>query len=122
MRFLVLVLAATGFGAVSVASLQTAFPEHKASVVAAVGAAGARVFVEKPSGRDLTSARELNRILIATFQEPAIFRIDHYQGKLPVHNVLYFRFANSFLEPFWNRTRPDHHGRGFRNPGPRRIL
>jgi len=69
---------------------------------------GASVVVEKPFGRDLQSAMALNNALHRSFDERAVFRIDHYLGKESVQNLLYFRFANSFLEPIWNRNYVDH--------------
>ena len=78
------------------------------AVVQHLAAAGcaqhARVVIEKPFGRDLASAHELNHVLRTVFPEEAIFRIDHFLGKEPVQNLAYFRFANTFLEPFWNRN------------------
>src|SRR6266849_747741 len=78
------------------------------AVIEGLGKSGsannARVVVEKPFGRDLASAQDLNQILHSVFPEAAIFRIDHYLGKEPVQNLVYFRFANSFLEPIWNRN------------------
>jgi len=68
---------------------------------------GARVIVEKPFGRDLESARHLNQTLHSVFDESSVFRIDHYLGKEPVQNLLLFRFANTFLEPIWNRNYVD---------------
>jgi len=87
-------------------------PSLFGTVVRGLSASGcaqdARIVVEKPFGRDLDSARRLNRTLHEVFPESSIFRIDHYLGKEAVQNLLYFRFANTFLEPVWSRTYVEH--------------
>ena len=83
-------------------------PDMFGTVIENLGTSGcaknARVIIEKPFGRDLESARQLNEIVHSVFPEPEVFRIDHYLGKEAIQNLVYFRFANSFLEPIWNRN------------------
>jgi glucose-6-phosphate 1-dehydrogenase len=94
-------------------------PKHYASLVARIGEAGLavpseelpgyrRLVVEKPFGRDLKSARALNRDVLAVFPDDQVFRIDHFLGKETVQNVFVFRFANGIFEPLWNRNYIDH--------------
>lgn len=87
-------------------------PDLFAAVIENLGKSGcaknARIVVEKPFGRDLNSARRLNATLHSVFPEPAIFRIDHFLGKEAVENLYFFRFANTFLEPIWNRNYVDN--------------
>jgi glucose-6-phosphate 1-dehydrogenase len=96
-----------------------AAPEHYVPAVRELGAAGMarqaeggepwrRVVIEKPFGRDLASARELNRAIHAVFDESQVYRIDHYLGKETAQNVLFFRFANTIFEPVWNRRYVDN--------------
>ena len=85
-------------------SRQACSPRSSKGLAKADFAKNARVVVEKPFGRDLASARELNKVAASVFPEDSIFRIDHFLGKEAIMNILYFRFANSFLEPIWNHN------------------
>jgi glucose-6-phosphate 1-dehydrogenase len=91
-------------------------PSAAPPIIEGLGAAGlndnqhgwSRVVIEKPFGRDLESARELNRTVLRAFDESSIYRIDHYLGKETVQNILVFRFGNSLFEPVWNRNYVDY--------------